>query len=1049
MLPPETLLGRYRIEHVLGSGGMGVVYRAVDTRLGRAVALKVLSAHLDIQHQHRLETEARTASSLNHPNILTVYEIAEEEGVRYIATEFIEGTTLRRLLKQRTLSPGEALNITEHICSGLAAAHESGIVHRDVKPENIMIRNDGYLKILDFGLAKFTKPGSVSEEMPTRVDTEANTAVGTVRYMAPEQARGQEVDARADIWSTGVVLYEMLSGKVPFNGPTDIDTVLAILSAQYAPLALLSDENVNTKINAVLSRALAKDVSQRFASMREFLTDLRSLQAELDQNQPTTHIVQALTPISGPAGLGSGAEDILRFASPGAPSHPNNLPAQVSPLLGRESELEEVTALLRSPEKRLVTLTGPGGTGKTRLGLEACRYLLHEFPDGIFFVPLESITDPERIPNAIAQALGIREAGPSSIADTIQQELRGKKLLLFLDNFEQVVSGAPGLSKLLSAAQSVTILISSREILRIQGEQEFFVPPLPVPNPSSLPSLEALEKVPSIQLFVNRAKAVLPGFQLTKENADVISQICVRLEGLPLAIELAAARIRVFSPQALLERLRKRLPFLTGSARDLPRRQQTMMNAIEWGYQLLSEQEKSLFSRISVFSGGFTLQTAEKVTGEPEDRLVELLESLLEKSFIKRDTEPAEMRYSTLEILREYGFNQLQESGKLEQHLRNHAACFLSVVENASAEIAAGNEEWLSRLEKEHDNIRVALGWSLHSGEAAIALRLAGSLWWFWYLHGHYTEGRKWIQTALDSNASFTPIERGRALVGSGALAFLQCEYSHAEMLLNQSLELARTVNDRETSARALQFLGSVSRERGLYEAAVLRHQESLEHWTELNDTRGIARSLNYIGFAAWLQGDFPKAQAVCEESLRLFRQLKDQEGIAWALLNFAAVAHYQGRLPQAEEFCRQSLVSSRAVEYKEGLAWALNIFGINAVREGHWDRAHPLLKRSLELHWSLGDRWRAASVLEALAATACGAAEYVRAATLLSAAEALRQSMGTPLPPVEKSDRDAVLDAVERVLDPAEFSEAQSHGAAMPIDRVIAYVLALDDPPA
>lgn len=1029
---PGRQVGRYQIQSVIGEGGMGIVYRAVDTQLGRIVALKVLSVNMDPQQQHRLEREARTASSLNHPNILTVYDIGDVDGSRYIATEFIEGMTLRKFLKQNKVSVADALEITAHICSALAAAHACGVIHRDVKPENIMIRNDGFLKVLDFGLAKFAQ-GKSSGQASTAFDTEPFTAVGTVLYMSPEQARALEIGAQTDIWSTGIVLYEMLDGDVPFRGETPVDSIVTAFTKPHAALHLFRTHSSNAIINDLISRAIAKDVKDRFASMNEFLEAIKDAQMRLAESEQ----ISSNDIVKGAASLTLSSDS--RISSEPVSLQPgekrSNLPEQLTLLFGRESEFQSVLEILKSGN-RLVTLTGPGGTGKTRLGLFVCQKLLPEFPDGVFLVPLESIRDPVLVPSEIAKALNVHEA--AGILDSIKEALRGKQVLLFLDNFEHVIDAAPVLGELLRSSSGLKILVSSRESLRIQGEQEFAVPSLSYPEGPLPSNLEKLKQYSSIQLFLNRAKAVRPDFKLTTKNATAVARICARLQGLPLAIELAASRVRILPPHELLKKLEKRLSVLVGGPRDLPLRQQTMKNAIDWGYNLLSREEQMFFCKLCIFESSFTLEAARAVLREENE--MQLLESLIDKNFLKQNLSAAEPRYSMLELIREYGLQQLQEQGLKEELSKRHATYFISVARQSEMEIASGKQESLGLLERDHDNLRAALAWTLESNNHEMALKLASSLWWFWYLHGHYTEGRKWLKSALASVDAANP-DRSQALVGSGALAFFQCEYEEAEGLLNESLKLSLASNEKRTAAHALQFLGSVARERALYAEADARHRDSLDIWSELGDTRGVGRSLNYVSFAAWLQGNFSRAKIVCEQSIEIFQKMHDQEGIAWAWLNSAAVAYYENRIQDAEEHCNTSLISSRAVEYKEGFAWALNILGLNALRELQFPRAEKLLKRSLKFHWLLGDRWRIASVLEALGSAATDMKQYDRGITLIAAATALRKLIGTPVPPVEEPLVTRALESL-RAATPHGFEPAWNAGLQVPLGRAVALAL-------
>jgi tetratricopeptide (TPR) repeat protein len=402
-----------------------------------------------------------------------------------------------------------------------------------------------------------------------------------------------------------------------------------------------------------------------------------------------------------------------------------------------------------------------------------------------------------------------------------------------------------------------------------------------------------------------------------------------------------------------------------------------------------------------------------------------------------------EPRFVMLETIREYGMECLKACGEKDVFRARHADYYLQLAEYAEPELgSAGQPVWLSQLEQEHDNFRAALRWALDKGQAEISLRLAASLWWFWYLHGHYREGRAWLDRVLESSSDQRTIYRSRALIGAGGLAFLQCEYSASEKLLNEGLGLARELGDRESIATSLQLLGSVAREQGNYNPAIELHQESLELWRAMDNKRGIARSLNYIGFASWLHGDFERTAAVCDETLVLFRALGDKEGIVWSLMNMAAVMYYTGQVEQAVSLCKESLTLSREIGYKEGIAWSLNIWGNVSRRQSQLEQGRRMLQESLELHYALEDRWRVASVIESLGVIAFELQAPERAVRLLGAAEALRAAVGTPLPPVEREDHERLIKMARNSLGAKNFTALWLEGRATPTEQIISYAL-------
>ncbi|HEV7242611.1 MAG TPA: protein kinase [Thermoanaerobaculia bacterium] len=979
MLQPGSKLGRYEIRSLLGVGGMGEVYLAHDPHLHRPVALKVLgeAARTDEDLRKRLEHEARAASALNHPNILTVYDIGQLGEERFIATEYVDGVTLRQRMTRGDPSLRDVLDLGIQVASAIAAAEAAGLVHRDIKPDNIMVRRDGYVKLLDFGLARL-----IAAPEPDR-RTDPNIVRGTVFYMSPEQLRGITLDSRSDVWSTGVLLYELISGRLPFEGDSSSEVAATILRSEPPPLLQRDGKPAPPRLTMIIMLALTKDRARRYQTAQDLLWDLRELQADL------THDA-ALVEGSDESRMAT-TETVSASEPP-----PSNLPHMLTPMVGRDPERDDVLSLLRRDDVRMVTLTGPGGTGKTRLSLDVGAALLREMEDGVWWVSLAPIRDPRLVLFEIASTLDVHEGG-TPLPEAIAGALREKTLLLILDNFEQVLDAAPLIGQILAGAPRVKALATSRSPLRIAGEREYAVPPLITP-PLDLPlAPEALAAYPSVALFLERATAVKSDFALTAENAGAIAEICVRLDGLPLAIELAAARVKVLPPQAMLSRVDNRLKLLMGGSRDLPERQQTMRAAISWGYNLLDDADKKLFAMLSVFRGGFTLDAAERLC---ESDVLDGVSSLLDKAFLRRDpaSSDEQPRFTILETIREYGLEVLNEHGIEADVRRAHAQLMVSLAEE--------NELDLDRLHADDDNFRTAIEWAASANDAELALRLGASLWWMWHVRGRYSEGRRAMETILAVPDGENVPVRAKAQTGAGAMAFFQCDYERAITLLESSIGLARLHGDPMSLAQSLQYRGSIARERGDYEHAIDLHLLSRTIWAELEDRRNVARSLNYVGFASWLNGDVARTNELCAGTLLIFRERRDTEGAAWSLLNLAAAALYGGDLTRAEQRLEECLSWSRAGGYQEGIAWSLNLFGYVLRARGEADRAETFQHDSLQLNWELGDRWRTASVLEALGGLR-------RDPRLLGAASALRTRLGTPVPPVERAQVEADVAAV------------------------------------
>jgi|CXWL01.1.fsa_nt_gi non-specific serine/threonine protein kinase len=1109
MLAPGVRLARYEIRSLLGAGGMGEVYLAWDGLLEREVALKTLPPELatDPLRRARLEREARSASALNHPNILTVYEIGEVDGILYLATELVVGQTLRQRLEAGRLPVGEALAVATQVAAAIGAAAGAGIVHRDLKPENVMLRPDGWVKVLDFGLAR---PAVHEENEAAAQLTRPHTLLGTLSYMSPEQVRELPLDSRSDLWSLGVLLYEMLTRCAPFGGFSTADILAAILGQEPAPLLAARSamqagaglEPLPDGLQAIVDRLLARNREQRYPDATALLADLRRVQRRVDEvGGPADSFAPqpfAPAPEAGSQGVPALTRGSLLTQVPTALVEspldvaPNNLPSELGAFIGRRDELRTVEELLAAGTTRLVTLTGPGGAGKTRLAIHAAADLLATFRDGAFFVALAGIRDPALVPSVVAAALGVKEAGGLELERSLVEALRGRHLLLVLDNLEQVLASGALIARLLAALPRLAVLATSRESLRLTGESEVPLPPLATPALDRPLPLAELAGCDAITLFAERARAARPDFRLTVENAPTVAAICARLDGLPLAIELAAARIRLLPPAALLARLGRRLELLTGGARDLPARQQTMRSALAWSYDLLDAREQRLLRTLAIFEGPFSLSAAQAVsaadtagvTGIAEP--LELLSSLVDKSLLRRHPErapkhapencDAEPWFDMLGTLREFGREQLTANGELAAVAARHADWALAQAE-ALAPARQGGEgataAALDELGRVHDDLRAAFDSALAGGNPDLALRLAAALWWFWYLHGHYSEGRRRLDAALQAvlapgAPALTAAGRAarlQALVGAGTLAFLQCDYTRARALLDVVLAAAPELGDHRSLGQALQILGSAAREQGDYATARRRHGQSLEVWRSLGDERGAARSRNYLAFVAWLEGDAATAQALAGDTLATFRRLADPEGVAWSTLNHVGAALAVGDLAAAAEDAVACLTECRQAGFQEGIAWALNLHGEVARRQGDLASARRDLAEALAIHRSLGDRWRLASVLEALAATtlAAGAADAAQspaptpsgergipaaiAGRLLGAADALRATLGAPVPPIEQAAVAATRRQLVARWPPATFATLLAEGGRMPIEEAVA--LAVGDPAA
>jgi predicted ATPase/Tfp pilus assembly protein PilF len=730
-----------------------------------------------------------------------------------------------------------------------------------------------------------------------------------------------------------------------------------------------------------------------------------------------------------------------------APRELHNLPSYPTRLIGRSREVEDLCALLRRDDVRLVTLLGPGGTGKTRLAVQAGWELREHFADGVWFVHLTEVRDPGRVIPTLAQILNVADDGSKPLVECVQEYLRPRQLLLILDNFEQVIAAAPLVAELLAAAPRLEALVTSRAALRITGEYEYPVAPLALPDLRRLPraadELAAmLLDVPSVALFVARAQAVKPGFAVTAENARAIAEICVQLDGLPLAIELAAARSRLFAPQAILVRLGSRLSLLTGGSRDLPTHQQTLRGAIDWSYDLLEMGERTLFTRLAVFVGGCTIEAAEAICGERLDiDLLDGLTSLVEKSLIRQiDAEDGETRFTMLQTIREYAWEKLEESGEAGALCRRHAEHFLALAEQAEPNLTgARQEEWLKRLEREHDNLRGALGWAIERQAAEVALQLGGALWRFWYTRAYLSEGRRWLEQGLAVSGEVAAAVRAKALAGAGGLAHTQSDYARAIALYEESLTLRRALGDKRGIAIVLNNLGLLARDRNDYAIARARLEEALAVLRDIGDQRSVAGILNNLGMLEHSQEQFARARALYEESLELRRQMGDKRGIIQSLNNLGLEALHQGDAARAQVFFEENLVLSRKLEDSRRIAYSLLNLGHAALAQRDLALAAAQYNESLALLQELEEKRGMAECLEGLAGVAAKQGLFEPAARVWGAADAVREAISAPLSPAERARHEQIVAEARAQVDVVVWAKAWTAGRAMALEQALA----------
>jgi len=1013
-----TLLGPYQITARIGAGGMGEVFRARDNRLKRDVAIKTLPANfaLDQERAARFQQEAEVLASLNHPNIAGIYELIEVEGLKYLVLEFVDGETLAGRLERGSLPLDEALQVSKQIAAALEAAHELGVVHRDLKPENIKITPNGTVKLLDFGIAKRE---AVDVDRTALGLTAAGAIVGTVGYMAPEQIRGERVTSASDQFALGVILFQMLTGKAPFGGNSTAETLAAILRDKPPVLGQLNPD-IPSPVQWIMDRCLAKQSCDRYTSTRDLAKDLATLGDRLARSQAGTALLA-----------------------------PSNLPAPRISLVGRDEELAGGRALLLRDDVRLVTFTGPGGTGKTRLALQVAANVNSAFPGGVFFVALASISDPSLVASTVVQILGARELGSRRPAEVLTEALRSvqEDVLLVLDNFEQVLDAAPLLTDLLENCSRLKVLVTSRAVLRVYGEYEFQVPPLKLPARDAAISANTLAGCPSVALFMQRATAVKPDFTLTDENASAIAEICARLDGLPLAIELAAARVRTLTPKAMLQRLSRRLDLLTGGARNLPERQQTLRAAVEWSYGLLDEDEQKLFRRLAVFVNGCTLEAVEAVCNAAEDfnqNVLDVIESLAGKSLIQQtESSDGEARFTMLETIRDYAAERLAASPDEPLMRRAHAAyCLVLAEESGEPFSPAERSKWLARCQVENNNLRAALEWIFRTKQGEWGLRMAASLFPFWLAHEMYGEGRQHLDAVLTlPGGDKVPKARGRVLQAAGNLAWQQGDYVASRHIHQEQLALFRSIQDVAGIASALNSLGVAEHAVKNIKAAREIFEEQVALSRQSGNRAGVAGSLNNLAFLYQSEGDLEGAKSLCEEALEIYKQLNDLDGTAWLHSRLGDLERKLGDLQAARRSYDRARSIFEKIDGRTGLSRTLIDIASLIFEQGQHEEAYRILTRGLNSYRELGNRQGIARALEEFANFAAALGESNRALRLAGAAGAIRHSIGAAASQDPLEERNKQLDAARLALGHSAL-DVEMYGWSMSIDAAVEYAL-------
>ena len=1036
MSSSQVIADRYRIndpEHdLLGRGGMGDVYRATDTETGEMVAVKALNpgmVALDPTIVERFLREGEVLRQLNHPNIVRMLAAAEEEGRHYLIMEYVVGGSLQDLLTAGPLPTPRILEIALDLADALTRAHRLGIIHRDLKPGNVLLAADGSPRLADFGIAHVDAKARL---------TETGLLMGTVDYLSPEACRGDALDERTDIWAFGVMLYEMASGRLPFVGDSLIAKITAILGLPVPDLGQLCP-GLPAALVDLVSRMLEKDRQLRIPS-------IRLVGAELDAMRRGD--LRASRYSSSAAGAVAAPPSLVAVPSGSSVAH--NLPVQLETFIGRDGAIATATALLATV--RLVTLTGPGGIGKTRLALRIAENVLTSFSDGVWLVELAPLSNPDLIPHSVASALGLREIPGVALPGLIIDYLRGRHLLLLLDNCEHLVEACARFAdQLLRAGSQLQIIATSREALGIAGEVVYAVPPLTTPEAQGW-SLERLPQYEGIQLFVGRASAVERHFVLTEENAPAIIQICRRLDGIPLAIELAASRIQLFTPEQIAARIDDRFRLLAGGGRAAAPRQKTLRALMDWSFDLLSDSERAVFRQLSVFIGGWSFEAAEAVCSNSS--ILDLLAALVNKSLVAVEHRAEENRYRFLETMRQFAREKLDEAGDAGDSRDRHLRFFAALVEAAEPKAqGSGMMSWLDRLAREQDNLRAALEWAMETDTMAV-LAMVGGLWFFWSRRGSVSEGLAWVRSALDRPEAMTQAVAqddhaylaavARALAAQAALEFDHGDCAASSIAAEKSVALARQLNLSHTLAFALGMgakaklgLGHVEMARGWAQES---YNLSLAQgcWFEL----GLALSALHLAADAGTLATLRVQQA---QALPLLRRAGNPWMLALNTFDSAIVSELSGDFSRAVVEFEEASKLFLSIRDRQYYTASQSMQAHFLRRHGRLDQAAAIYRETIRQWQELGHLAAVAHELECFAYVVGDQGQARRAGILLAAATSVRDARSLPMLADERNEYDRAVSRLQAELGLAGFETAWAEGEALTPEQAVE--LALSEP--
>ena len=984
MIIDRLIANRFRIndleKDLLGRGGMGDVYRAADTQTGETVAVKALNPEV-VAHApdlvERFVREGEALRQLNHPNIVRMIAAVQEQGQHYLIVEYVRGGSLADVLTaQGRLPSSRVIELALDLADALTRAHRLGIIHRDLKPANVLLAQDGTPRLADFGIAHVVSSPRL---------TQTGILIGTVDYLSPEICQGEPPDERADIWAFGVMLFQVLSGRLPFEGKSITAKLTAILTQPVPDLAQLTPD-VPDALADLVYRMLEKDLQQRIPSVRLVGAELEAM---LKGREPVTpsHLTYE-----------------TRFAAPtpsvDAPKH--NLPAQVTPFVGRVAELRELARLLTDPGVRLLSIVGMGGMGKTRLALEAGMAQVGHFEHGVYFVPLAPLHSADAIVPTIAGALGLvlRESGEPR--QQLLDHLRHKIMLIILDNLEHLLAcPAPGrgdgvglVSDIMRAATNVKVLATSRVRLSMQEEHLFHLAGMDFPDWET--PADALE-YSAVKLFLQSARRVRPGFELAADDLKYVARICRLAEGMPLGILLAAAWVEMLTPQEIAAEMQRSLDFLATDLRDVPERQRSIRAVFDYAWNSLAQREREVFRALSVFRGGFAREAAQQVTGAG---LRELM-GLVNKSLLHRAPTG---RYEIHELLRQYGDEKLAESAEADTIHQRHLEYHLALAEHSREAISGQRQAyWLHCLGVESDNLRAALDWCLASGNVQTGLRLAVCLRSFW-VQRCLREGRDWLKRLLAAAPQPT-LERATGLQILGVIAYNLGDYACASTVLEESL--------------------------ALFEAQ--------------GDLPAIADTTFRLAWPLMALGDLACSRRLLQRSLELYQDLSKPEQAAYVILWMGELARAEGDLARARELHEQSVALHRRLENKIRLSQALPNLGLVLIHFGELDRSQALFKEDLSIELELGTAATSLSFM-GFACLANARGQPLRAVRLLGARDAMCKTTGQHVEAADRPDYERNLASLRAQLGEAAFEAAWAEGEAMTMEQAVE--LAMSDQP-